>query len=184
MKMKRERVGNTSVLVLFNALVFVLISHSLLMAQQREPSAPATYAVAQGQTGLGVQEHEVGGVDVALLEVKRMSGDTLTVRWQFRNKTQESKNLTKGGGSWSDPYLLSYSAYLIDPVNRKKYLLLRDESGNPIAAKHETKQWNISLAPGQTLTTWAKFPAPPANVEKVSVYLSGVAPFEDIVISK
>jgi len=182
--MKRERLGNTSVLVLFNALVFVLISHSLLMAQQREPAAPATYVVAQGQTGLGVQEHEVGGVDVVLLEVKRTSGDTLTLKWQFRNKTQESKDLTKGGGSWSDPYLLSLSAYLIDPANRKKYLLVKDESGNPIAAKHETKQWHISLAPGQTLTTWAKFPAPPANVEKVSVYLPGVVPFEDIVISK
>jgi hypothetical protein len=142
------------------------------------------FVLVQAQTGLGTQEHEVGGVDVVLLEVKRASGDSLTLRWQLRNRTQENKELAKPTGSWSDAYRLSLDAYLIDPGNKKKYLVLKDEKGNPVAGKHEMKKGGINLAPGQTLNTWAKFPAPPTNVGKISIYLPGVPPFEDIPISK
>lgn len=171
---------NTRDLLKRSALVF-FIAACLILASN---AMPTINVMAQPQPGLATQEHEVGGVDVVLLEVKRASGDTLTVRWQLRNKTQENKELTKGTGSWSDAYRLSLDAYLIDPRNKKKYLVLKDEKGNPIAAKHEAKMKGIGLAPGQSLTTWAKFPAPPANVEKISVYLPGVQPFEDIPIGK
>ena len=40
----------------------------------------------------------------------------------------------------------------------------------------------MTLAAGQSLNAWAKFPAPPAEVEKISVYLPDVAPFEDVAI--
>ena len=33
---------------------------------------------------IAVQPHQVGGVDLALLEVKRTSGNTLTVKWEYR----------------------------------------------------------------------------------------------------
>ena len=174
--------------VLVIALAFILSFGSFLMAQQKKPVAPAAPAKAvpekpSKQEGLGIQEHEVGGVDVVLMEAKRTSGDTLTLKWQYRNKTQENKEIATGKGSWVDSYLFSYEAYLIDPVNKKKYLILKDEKGNPIAARHEGKK-GISLAPGQTLTTWAKFPAPPTNVETISVYIPRVQPFEDISIGK
>jgi len=145
---------------------------------------------AHAQKTLGSQEHEVGGVDVILLEVKRTSGDSLTLKWQYRNKTQEVKELGKGTASWSDAYRLSLDAYLVDPVNKKKYLILKDEKGNPIAATHELKWWPefkrnfIGLSGGQSLTTWAKFPAPPPNVEKISVFIPGAPPFEDVPLSR
>ena len=31
---------------------------------------------------------------------------------------------------------------------------------------------------------WAKFPAPPEATEKVTVYIMGVPPFEDVPIAK
>jgi hypothetical protein len=37
-------------------------------------------------------------------------------------------------------------------------------------------QFGISLAPKQPVTTWAKFSAPPAVVEKITVYLLGAPP--------
>jgi hypothetical protein len=132
---------------------------------------------------LGVEDHEVAGVEVALLEVKRTSGDTLTIKWQYRNKTQEEKKLTKSAFSWSDPFLLSYDAYLIDPVNKKKYLLLKDAEGTPIAARHGRNQ-DITVGGGQNLSTWAKFPTPPSDVTRISIYIPKVAPFEDIPISQ
>jgi len=42
----------------------------------------------------------------------------------------------------------------------------------------------FGLAPKETVSTWAKFPAPPADVEKVTLYLPGAPPFEDVAIGK
>jgi hypothetical protein len=69
-------------------------------------------------------------------------------------------------------------------VNKKKYLLLTDAGGVPISAKHGGAQESIVVGPGASLSTWAKYPAPPENVKKVTLYINGVAPFEDIPISQ
>ena len=52
-----------------------------------------------------VAEHDAGGVEVVLQEVRRTSGDSLTVRWRYRNRSGDDKLLAQGSGSWSDPYL-------------------------------------------------------------------------------
>ena len=138
-------------------------------------------AAAQGTPGLGTSDHEVSGVEVTLLSLKRTSGDTVTAKWRYVNKDSDTKQLSKATG-WTDPWKLSMDSYLIDPVNKKKYLILKDSQGKPIAAKHGSGA--IKLGPGKSMNTWAKYPAPPANVDKVSVYIPGVAPFEDVALSK
>jgi hypothetical protein len=129
-----------------------------------------------------VQEHETG-VEVTLVEVKRTAGDSVTVRWRYRNTTGADAKLTKGGSSWYDPYRLTAESFLIDPVNKKKYLVITDHERIPLTSKHG--DWKgVTLAPGQTLSAWAKFPAPPADVEKVTVTITGVPPFEDVPVVK
>ncbi len=119
---------------------------------------------------------------MTLLELKRTSGDTITARWRYRNADQQQKALTKATG-WTDKWALSMTSYLVDSANKKKYLVIKDSSGNPLAAAHGGSG-SIKIGPGETLTTWAKYPAPPESVQKVSVYIPGVAPFEDVPISK
>jgi hypothetical protein len=138
-------------------------------------------AAAQAPKGLGTNDHEVSGVEVTLMELKRTSGDTVTAKWRVTNKDKEKKQLSKATG-WTDAYKLSFDSYLVDPANKKKYLVLKDSSGKPIAAAHGSGA--IKLEGGKTISTWAKYPAPPAGVDKVSVYLPGVAPFEDVPLSK
>lgn len=75
------------------------------------------------------------------------------------------------------------ASYIVDGNNKKKYLVIKDSSGKPLAAEHGTSG-SVKLGPGQSITTWAKFPAPPESVQKVSVYIPGVAPFEDVPISR
>ena len=133
---------------------------------------------------IAVEPHAVGGVDVALLEVKRTSGDTLTVKWEYRNKTKEKKQLTDQRTGWVDPYRLSYEMYLLDGKNKIKYTVLKDDTGHPIAAKHGGQNQYIYVGPKQTLATWAKFAAPPADVVKVTVSIPGAAPFEYVTILK
>jgi hypothetical protein len=139
------------------------------------PAAP-TAAIA-------VQDHEVEGVEVALLEVKRGSGNTVTIKWQYRNKTNEKKPLNHGANMGMDSYRFAQDVYFLDS-SQKKYVVLKDAQGIPQAAKHDQFAFALNLAPKQTVNTWAKFPAPPADVEKVNVYLPGAPPFEDVALGK
>ena len=133
---------------------------------------------------IAVEPHAVGSVDVALLEVKRTSGNTLTVKWEYRNKTKEKKQLTDQRTGWIDPYRLSVDMYILDVKNKIKYTVLQDDTRHPIAGKHGGQNEYIYVGPKQTLATWAKFAAPPADVVKVTVSIPGAAPFEDVPISK
>jgi hypothetical protein len=40
------------------------------------------------------------------------------------------------------------------------------------------------LGPKKTLGEWAKFMAPPADAKKISVFIPGTQPFEDVPISE
>ena len=135
--------------------------------EAREQPAPVAETDA-----LGVWVHEVTGVDVALTQVQRGSGDTLTVRWSYRNQTQEAKPVTDEIGE----------TYLVDPVNQRRYLMVRDANDLPVGGQ-DSDPSRVGLPAGQTLTAWAKFAAPADDVERISVYIPNVPPFEDIPIS-
>lgn len=143
-----------------------------------------TAASALAQKNLGTQEHEVGGVDVTLLEVKRSTGSDVTVKWQYHNKSKETKQLTKQRTGWMDPYRLSSDSYLADPEGRVKYPVLKDSDRRPIASRNGSPNQYITIRPGQTISVWARYGQVRENLAKISFFLDGVAPFEDVPISK
>jgi hypothetical protein len=132
---------------------------------------------------IAVHDYEVDGVAVELLSVQRTSGDTLTLKWRYRNKSSEPKKLGESftGMGWSEPYSLVYDAYVVDAANKTKYPVLKDTSGHLIAGKHAGRKV-VVLKAKETLSTWAKFPAPPPATKKVTVFIPGVEPFEDVTI--
>jgi hypothetical protein len=132
---------------------------------------------------IAVHEHEVNGVDVALMEVNRTSSDTVTVKWEYRNKTKAFQKLTKRSTGWADPYRLAYDTYLADEEGKMKFPVLRDSEGVPIAAVHGKPVDDIAVAPQKPLKTWAKYRVP-VEVKKVSVFLTGVEPFENVAIAE
>ena len=146
------------------------------------PSSTPTTSPTSEENPLAVGEHESGGVEVALIQVKRASGDTLNVRWRYHNGTQEEQTLFEGGSSWYTEYQLAADTYILDLVNQKKHLVLTAD-GNPITSQTTHDYGTLTLAPDGTINAWAKFPAPPSTVEIISVYISGVHPFGDIPIS-
>jgi hypothetical protein len=170
------------------------IDHTVWTLEKFEPGKPTETAVAEKSSstgvksssseGLAVQEHEAGGVDVVLLEVKRTAGGTMTVRWKYVNKTPEKKQLTNTRTGWLDPYRLSYGAYIIDNANKTKYNLVTDANKHPVAGTHGNQNSYIFLGPNQTLVTWAKFPEVPADAEKVTVSIPGAPPFEEVPVRK
>lgn len=120
---------------------------------------------------------EWSGVQTDLLEVRRMSDNTLRVRWRYRN-TGDKEVALYGAEA---VYLLRLETYLLDPVNKKKLFVVTDAKGYPIGTDMGQ---SFRVKPKESWSGWAKFPAPPANVEKITVVIGKTPPFEDIVIGK
>jgi hypothetical protein len=102
-----------------------------------------------------------------LLEVKRVSGGAVLVRWRLINTG------AKGIGydfDWN-------SLYYTDPAENKKYGYLTDSSGARVL-----DMWWGTLNPGEQRLQWAKFPAPPVTSKKVTIYIPKFMPFEDVTL--
>lgn len=141
--------------------------------ESEEPAAKAS--------ALAVAEHETAGVEVDLLDVSR-TGDAITVRWQYRTDLEDGVTLRDGDGD--DPYALTRGAYLFDETHQKKYLVLEDDTGRPVAAEHAPDDAGGVVRADTPLTAWAKFPAPPGDVEQIAVHLPGVDPFKAVAIGQ
>lgn len=159
---------------------FVIVIGVLCLLQT--PALPLVSVATAAPKALAIQDHEVADVEVALLEVKRTSGNTVTVRWHYRNKSSRAVKLDHGGGSM-DGYRFARAAYLLDAVNRVKYPVLMDSNSQPVAALHPQFGSGIVLTPRQTVVTWAKFQAPAAGVTNITVNVPGAPPFEDVPLS-
>lgn len=140
------------------------------------PSAAPTDAVAppSAASPLAVEEHSISGIQIALMDVRRTSGDTVTVRWQYRNTLTSGQDVDE---LWQN-YVIADRVYLIDPGNKKKYLVVRDAANTPVASQHT----NRHIAAGKSTGSWAKFPAPPADVATITVAIPNAPPFEDVPI--
>ena len=147
-----------------------------------EAETPGQPEASESAPARPAAEHEVGDVDVTLEEVGRTSDETLTIRWRLQSQSTDDKLVATGSASWYDPYLLSGSAYLIDPVNKKKYLVITDSERRPLASRYRAQFGELTLPAGEEALAWAMFPAPPADVTQISIYLPGVPPFEDVPI--
>jgi len=134
-------------------------------------AAPSTAPITAAPTGLGSAQYNLDpDLRCDLMEVKRVSGNALIVRWRVVN-TSTSKYIDYDF-SWED-------VYYIDPAENKKYGFLTDAEGNRIL---DIKWGRINA--GQQWLAWAKFPAPPPTSTKVSISVGGFAPFEDVPVAQ
>tara|TARA_B100001939_G_scaffold203828_1_gene175247 strand:- start:1548 stop:2099 length:552 start_codon:yes stop_codon:yes gene_type:complete len=134
---------------------------------------------------LATEPYRLQGIEVSLLDVKRASGDTLNVYWRLSNQSSATQELVKCSTGWYCKYQLAAGnwgdgIYIIDSANQRKHLVVRTDK-KPVVSTSETP---LSIEPGSSINLWAKFPAPPLDVRKVSIYIPGVAPIEDIPISE
>lgn len=117
------------------------------------------------------------GVQTDLLEVRRMSDNTVRVRWRWRNTGDKDVSVVASEVA----NLLRRETYLLDPANRKKHYVVTDAKGTPVGT---ALGLSFRLKAKDSAALWAKFPAPPAGVEKVTVVIAKTPPFEDVAISK
>ncbi len=130
------------------------------------PSAdPAAAPPAPGGVIGSAQYSNDPNLRCDLLEVKRVSGGAVLVRWRLINTGAKGVNYDFDWGQ----------LYYTDPGENKKYGYLTDSSGARVL-----DMWWGTLNPGEQRLQWAKFPAPPVTSKKVTIYIPKFMPFEDV----
>jgi hypothetical protein len=115
------------------------------------------------------------GVHADILSLKRTEGGLLTLRIAFANETGgEIKNKSFPGGGWVEKIAL------FDFVNKRKYPVVFTSDGACLC----TTLNPLTSSPPGTRVLWAKFPAPPASVTRVSLMFPDDEPVEDVPISQ
>jgi len=155
--------------VLNSAIVLTIFLGGMALAAQ-SPTAKA----------LAAADGEKPGTRIELLELKRVTGGTVMLRFAIINDgnqplkfgydfaQQGTKDFANVGGT-----------YLLDPVGKKKYLVVRDSQGNCDCSKGLKE-----LAVKQRVNVWARFPAPPDNVDKIGVVVPHFSPMDDVPLGR
>ena len=154
-------------------------------ASQPMAAAPSVPPAAPMNTGTAIASAQFSAnpdLRCDLLEVKRTSGGALLVRWRVINTAggQAPTGLVAGGPSKPVYYNFDWQElYYTDPAENKKYAFLTDSENNRILDVF----WG-NFDAGQQHLNWAKFPAPPATSNKITVYIPKFMPFEDVPVSQ
>ena len=129
---------------------------------------------AQAVNPIQSQDTNTAGIIAELIECKREDG-VMTIKLRLRNTTDKVENITLIHGR-------NYDAYYVTAEN-KKYLVLRDSEKKTLAPQGDGfGNLKVYLAKGGTYVWWAKYPAPPASVKKVSYYTPLTPPFDNVPI--
>jgi len=152
--------------------VIVLVAASAL-------AAAATPAVSSSTEGIGSSDGEQTGTRVVITELKR-AGSTLTLKFTIYNDS--NADLGTGGKFNGSGYNgnggRGFSGiHLIDGVSKKKYFVAADTDGNCLCSEDV-----IDIRPKTQVSLWAKFPAPPDNIQKITVQIPHFIPVEDVPI--
>jgi hypothetical protein len=143
-------------------------------AAQPAPQAP------QAKSALASADGETPGARVEVTELKRASGGTVMLRFAMINDGDKDLGLYSG---FIQPGTNDHSnisgVHLLDPVGKKKYLVVRDSQG-----KCDCSQGLGNVAAKSRMNLWARFPAPPDNVEKIGVVVPHFSPMDDVPLSK
>ncbi len=146
-------------------------------------STPAAApAAATTSSGIASADGEKAGTRVDVAELKRGSGGTVTLKMAFINDSDQAIGF---GYNFADPdhqigdHGSIGAVQLVDPVGKKKYFVARDSEGKCVCS---TKIPDV--APHSRLSLWAKFPAPPDDVQKISIVIPHFQPLDDVAISR
>jgi len=119
------------------------------------------------------------GISILIQDLKRDESNSVTLRFQVINDSGKSFH---PGCKWREASNRACEevggVHLIDNANKKKYLVVRDSTGKCACALiREVKA-------GARTNLWAKFAAPPANVEKVTVVVPDFQPIDGVPIAQ
>lgn len=124
---------------------------------------------------LQTQDTNTAGVVAELTECKRSEG-VLDIRLRLRNTSDAEVGFNVVGSR-------NYDSFYVVAAG-KKHFVLRDSEKTPLApAPDFGGSVHVELQKGGSYLWWAKYPAPPPAVKKITYVTPLGAPFEDVPIS-
>jgi hypothetical protein len=149
------------------------------------PALLAGLCLLLGSQGtLKAQEALVGegarpGVHIEIRDLIRGAGGVVTLRLRIVNTSAEA---FRGGcamydKSHKDECGTFSGVYLLDTPNRKKYLVVRDADGQCVCGVVD------DIDAGKQMNLWATFPAPPPEVESVTVVVPLFEPVAGVPVT-
>ncbi len=173
--MMKTTIGSFKTTALLSSLTFAFAITNVRAQESASPTAGNN--AAKSETITQKTDTEWEGVAVELTSVTRGDGDTITIKYKYANSGSKTATIYKLGQFSGDNMALH--VYYVDARNKKKYLVIKDAEGKPVASN----MTYLELEAGASRNGWAKFPAPPAGVDKISIYLPGAPPFEGVTIA-
>jgi hypothetical protein len=165
--MKKKNLSGSIFMMLCGIMLAVSLFYGRALMAQQHPVQATVLATADG---------EQSDQRVEVIELKRTSGGTVNLKFAMINDSDTEIQL----------YQDAFGAYgtisgvtLVDEKNRKKYFVVQD-SENKYLCSSDLKK----VKPKSRLNLWAKFPAPPEDVEKISIVIPHFQPMDDVPISR
>jgi hypothetical protein len=123
-------------------------------------------------------EGSTSDVRIEIRELSRGDGGTVTLRLRLVNESGDpfdaSCDMRESGNDSCGDFT---GAYLLDPVNKKKYLVVRDADGVCVCSNID------NVEDGKRMNLWATYLAPPADVQKVTVIVPRFEPIDGVPIT-
>jgi hypothetical protein len=119
------------------------------------------------------------GLKVEVLDLKRDGGGGVTLTFTITNDTDKAVSLScQMRGDGNDQCAEATGVYLIDAVNKKRYLVMRDTQNKCICTD------SVGNLPAKaSISMWAKFAAPPATVMTVTAVVPLFLPLDGVAIT-
>ncbi|HEY8227285.1 MAG TPA: hypothetical protein VIG25_18580 [Pyrinomonadaceae bacterium] len=141
--------------------------------------APANAAPA---VVIATADGERAGTRVEITELKRLSDNTVNLKFSIVNNGPDRFSFSYDYGD-PDQGAKDYSTIggvtLVDGANKKKYFVVRDSENNCVCSRGLKE-----IPPSSRGNVWAKFPAPPEDVQKISIVIPHFGPIDDAPISR
>lgn len=158
-------------LSVFAAGAMVLLLNSMLSAQQKKEPQP-----------IASTEGETPGISIEVTELKRVSGGIINLKFTMINDSDHAVNFEYSFVDRNHEIIDFGSiggVHLIDAAGKKKYFVVRDSEKRCVCS-----QKVAGLQPKSRVKLWAKFPAPPDDVQKITVVIPHFQPMDDVPISR
>jgi hypothetical protein len=142
----------------------------------------AAPALAQAPKPIETSDGDTPGTRVEVTELKRGSGGVVSLKFQMINDSAKTISFGFDFGAadvGNADFKTIGGITLVDPVAKKKYFVVRDTEKKCVCSS------GLEEVPkGSRLNLWAKFPAPPEDVNKIGILIPHFAPMDDVPISK
>ncbi len=151
-------------------------------SKQANLATSSPVAAGVSAPAIATADGETPGVRAEVQELKRSGDNTLTLRFTVVNDSDKKLEFGYDFGDEAN-HIKDYNSIggvnLIDSANKKKYFVVRDTESNCVCSR------NLNAIPPKSRSNlWAKFPAPPADVQKISVVIPHFGPLDDVPISQ